>query len=85
MYGADARPDDFQAKLELLYARREMLPLVSRCHRTRIFEAIIAGKPEEAREASHRHLAFIEEILLDRSREESRRERALRRLEQRKN
>lgn len=32
---------------ELLYARREMLPLVS-SHRTRIFEAIIAGKPEEA-------------------------------------
>ncbi|EHC83443.1 Transcriptional repressor for pyruvate dehydrogenase complex [Salmonella enterica subsp. enterica serovar Montevideo str. S5-403] len=69
---------------ELLYARREMLPLVS-THRTRIFEAIMAGKPEEAREASHRHLAFIEEIMLDRSREESRRERALRRLEQRKN
>lgn len=61
-----------------------MLPLVS-SHRTRIFEAIMAGKPEEAREASHRHLAFIEEILLDRSREESRRERSLRRLEQRKN
>ncbi len=60
-----------------------MLPLVS-SHRTRIFEAIMAGKPEEAREASHRHLAFIEEILLDRSREESRRERSLRRLEQRK-
>lgn len=60
---------------ELLYARREMLPLVS-THRTRIFEAIMAGKPEEAREASHRHLAFIEEIMLDRSREESRRERA---------
>lgn len=55
---------------ELLYSRREMLPLVS-SHRTRIFEAIMAGKPEEAREASHRHLAFIEEILLDRSREES--------------
>lgn len=44
---------------ELLYSRREMLPLVS-SHRTRIFEAIMAGKPEEAREASHRHLAFIE-------------------------
>ncbi len=67
---------------ELLYSRREMLPLVS-SHRTRIFEANMAGKPEEAREASH--LAFIEEILLDRSREESRRERSLRRLEQRKN
>ncbi|CDL19637.1 Transcriptional repressor for pyruvate dehydrogenase complex [Klebsiella pneumoniae IS53] len=46
---------------ELLYARREMLPLVSN-HRTRIFEAIMAGEPEQAREASHRHLAFIEEI-----------------------
>lgn len=68
---------------ELLYARREMLPQVSN-HRTRIFEAIIAGEPEQAREASHRHLAFIEEILLDRSREQSRRERSLRRLQQRK-
>ena len=66
------------------YARREMPPLVS-SHRTRIFEAIAAGEPEEAREASHRHLAFIEEILLDRSREESRREQISRRLEQRKN
>ena len=69
---------------ELLYARREMLPLVSK-HRSSIFAAIMAGEPEEAREASHRHLAFIEEILLDRSREQSRRERSLRRLEQRKN
>ena len=33
----------------------------------------MAGEPEQAREASHRHLAFIEEILLDRSREQSRR------------
>ena len=69
--------------MELLYARREMLPLVSN-HRTRIFEAIMAGEPEQAREASHRHLAFIEEILLDRSREQSRRERSLRRIQQRK-
>jgi hypothetical protein len=30
----------------------------------------MAGEPEQAREASHRHLAFIEEILLDRSREQ---------------
>ncbi len=68
---------------ELLYARREMLPLVSN-HRPSIFEAIMAGEPEQAREASHRHLAFIEEILLDRSREQSRRERSLRRIQQRK-
>ena len=82
--GTTMLAQNVRQNFELLYARREMLPLVSG-HRTRIFEAIIAGKPEEAREASHRHLAFIEDILLDRSREESRRERSLRRLEQRKN
>ena len=68
---------------ELLYARREMLAKVSG-HRASIYEAIVAREPEQAREASHRHLAFIEEILLDRSREQSRRERSLRRLQQRK-
>ncbi|MFG5990453.1 pyruvate dehydrogenase complex transcriptional repressor PdhR [Salmonella enterica] len=77
----------------LLHLLRCMEPMLAQnvrqnfelLYATRIFEAIMAGKPEEAREASHRHLAFIEEIMLDRSREESRRERALRRLEQRKN
>lgn len=68
---------------ELLYARREMLPQVSN-HRTRIFEAIIAGEPEQAREASHRHWRSLRKFLLDRSREQSRRERSLRRLQQRK-
>lgn len=68
---------------ESLYARSEMLPLVS-SHRARIFDAIMARQPEQAREASHRHLAFIEDVLLDRSREQSRRERSLRRLQQRK-
>lgn len=68
---------------ELLYSRREMLAKVS-SHRAGIFEAIVAREPERAREASHRHLAFIEEILLDLSREHTRRERSLRRLQQRK-
>jgi GntR family transcriptional repressor for pyruvate dehydrogenase complex len=68
---------------EMLYLRREILAQVSE-HRASIFEAIVAREPEQAREASHRHLAFIEEILLDRSREQSRRERSLRRLQQRK-
>ena len=68
---------------ELLYSRREMLAKVSG-HRASIFEAIVAREPEQAREASHRHLACIEEILLDRSREQTRRERSLRRLQQRK-
>ncbi|OZI14934.1 transcriptional regulator PdhR [Sodalis-like symbiont of Philaenus spumarius] len=68
---------------ELLYSRREMLAQVS-SHRAGIFTAIVAREPEKAREASHRHLAFIEEILLDLGREHSRRERSLRRFQQRK-
>ncbi|PIJ49868.1 transcriptional regulator PdhR [Erwinia sp. OLTSP20] len=68
---------------ELLYTRREMLAKVSE-HRARIFAAIVAREPEKAREASHRHLAFLEEILLERNREQTRRERSLRRLQQRK-
>lgn len=67
---------------ELLYLSREVLVQVS-SHRARVFEAIVAREPEQAREASHRHLAFIEEILLDLNREHSRRERSLRRLQQR--
>ncbi|ACS84484.1 MULTISPECIES: pyruvate dehydrogenase complex transcriptional repressor PdhR [Musicola] len=68
---------------ELLYLSREVLAQVS-SHRARIFEAIVAREPEKAREASHRHLAFIEEVLLELNREHSRRERSLRRLQQRK-
>ncbi len=49
------------------------------------FEAIIACEPEKAQEASHRHLAFIKEILLDISREHTRRERSLRRIQQYQN
>lgn len=67
----------------LLYAHKEMHPKVS-AHRACIFQAIMDREPEQARDASHRHLAFIEEILLDRNREQSRRERSLRRLQQRK-
>lgn len=68
---------------ELLYLSQEVLTQVSQ-HRAGIFAAIVAREPEKAREASHRHLAFIEEVLLDLNREHSRRERSLRRLQQRK-
>lgn len=68
---------------ELLYLSREALAQVS-SYRAGIFEAIVAREPEKAREASHRHLAFIEEVLLDLNLEHSRRERSLRRLQQRK-
>lgn len=68
---------------ELLYSRREMLERVSN-HRASIFDAIVAREPEKAREASHQHLAFIEEVLLELDREHGRRERSLRLLQQRK-
>ncbi|MHC8469661.1 pyruvate dehydrogenase complex transcriptional repressor PdhR [Plesiomonas shigelloides] len=68
---------------ELLYARREKLAQVSSL-RAEIVDAILARQPEAAREASHRHLAFIEETLLELSREHSRQERSLRRLQQRR-
>ncbi|ODP95650.1 transcriptional regulator PdhR [Salinivibrio sp. SS3] len=68
---------------ELLYRRQETVENVSR-HRAEIVDAITAGEPEKARQASHAHLAYIEETLLDLGREESRRERSLRRIQQRK-
>ncbi|CAK9886007.1 MAG: Pyruvate dehydrogenase complex repressor [Candidatus Erwinia impunctatus] len=70
-----------QQNFELLYSRREMLAKVSG-HRVSVFEAIMDREPEKAREASHCHLAFIEEILLNISREQSRRARSLRRIQQ---
>ncbi|QLK87761.1 pyruvate dehydrogenase complex transcriptional repressor PdhR [Arsenophonus endosymbiont of Aphis craccivora] len=70
---------NIRQNFECLYTRQEMHAAVSK-HRTQIFEAIIAREPEKAQEASHRHLAFIEEILLDISRE-----RSLRRIKQYQN
>ncbi len=51
-------------------------------HRTNLFNAVIGGDPEGARTASNEHLAFIEETLLQADRENTRIERALRRIQQ---
>lgn len=51
-------------------------------HRQRLMEAVIRGEPEQARQASNSHLAFIEEALLEADRERSRLERSLRRSQQ---
>lgn len=50
-------------------------------HRKNLFDAIIARKPDVARQASNEHLAFIEEVLLDANRENTRIERAMRRFQ----
>ncbi|MCG7498161.1 pyruvate dehydrogenase complex transcriptional repressor PdhR [Vibrio sp. Of7-15] len=68
---------------ELLNRREDVVEKVGK-HRAEIVNAIVSGEPDKAREASHEHLAYIEETLLDLTREESRRERSLRRIQQRK-
>ncbi|MBF8999279.1 MULTISPECIES: pyruvate dehydrogenase complex transcriptional repressor PdhR [Vibrio] len=66
---------------KLLRRRPEAVEKVSK-HRANIVDAIVSGQPEKAHEMSHSHLAYIEETLLDLGREESRRERSLRRIQQ---
>ena len=48
-------------------------------HRKALFDAVITGQPNKARDASNAHLAFIEEALLQAGKEHSRIERSLRR------
>lgn len=45
-----------------------------------LMEAIFAGNPERAQSASHDHFAFVEEGLLEQSKESTRLERSLRRI-----
>ncbi|CAH0534431.1 Pyruvate dehydrogenase complex repressor [Vibrio stylophorae] len=63
----------------LLYRRVEVIEKVSE-HRAMVVDAILSRQPEKARDAAHAHLAYLEETLLQLSREELRRERALRRI-----
>ncbi len=67
--------------LKLLRRRNEVVDKVSK-HRANIVDAILSRQPEKARELSHTHLAYIEDTLLDLNREESRRQRSLRRIQQ---
>jgi GntR family transcriptional repressor for pyruvate dehydrogenase complex len=72
---------NIEQNLELLHRREEAIQRVNN-HRANIVNAIVSGQPEKARELSHSHLAYIEETLLDLTKEESRRERSLRRVQQ---
>ena len=49
-------------------------------YRKNLLEAIISQQPKKAWGASHRHLAFIEEVLLKLTQENSRMERSMRRM-----
>lgn len=65
--------------LELLY-RHEGAAEMSNKHRSELIEAIVTRHSEKARNASNAHLAYIEEVLLTVRQEDSRLQRALRRI-----
>ena len=71
--------DNIEQNLTVLAKRPDVFGQISD-YRTRLMNAIISGKPQIAWGASHRHLAFIEEVLLKMSQENSRMERSMRRM-----
>lgn len=64
--------------LEQIYPRREMRNSIHDQH-YQLLQAVLAGEPEAARQAAQDHLAYVEEVLLEQGREQTRLERALRR------
>jgi GntR family transcriptional repressor for pyruvate dehydrogenase complex len=71
--------DNIEQNLTILAKRPDVFKQISD-YRTRLMSAIISGKPQIAWGASHRHLAFIEEVLLKMTQENSRMERSMRRM-----
>jgi len=72
--------DNIAQNLELLY-RHPTAVEVSNKHRGELIEAIVTRQSEQARNASNAHLAYIEEVLLSVRQEDSRVQRALRRIQ----
>lgn len=67
--------------IEVLNQRPGVVNRIRR-HRSELIAAILAGQPEQARDACHEHLAFIEDTLLDIQREEERTARPSRQIRQ---
>lgn len=76
----DILMENMRQNLELLNCRSEIRAQLNK-HRTSIVEAILAGQPEQARDACHQHLAYIEAALLQLNRDHQRLERSVRRSE----
>ncbi len=72
---------NIRQNLEILQPKEGIVSQLN-SHRQRLMQAVINGEPEQARQASNSHLAFIEEALLEADRERSRLERSLRRSQQ---
>jgi GntR family transcriptional repressor for pyruvate dehydrogenase complex len=71
--------DNIEQNLTILAKRPEIFSKVTD-YRKNLLDAIISGQPKKAWGASHRHLTFIEEILLKLTQENSRIKRTIRRM-----
>jgi GntR family transcriptional repressor for pyruvate dehydrogenase complex len=72
--------DNIEQNLKILAKRPDIFSQMSD-YRKRLLDAIISGQPQKAWGASHRHLAFIEDVLLKASQENSRMQRSMRRMQ----
>jgi len=75
--------DNICQNFRLLDKRSGVIEQIS-LHRQEMLTAILNRQPDQARDACHAHLAYIEEALLDIGREDSRINRASRRIKQAK-
>lgn len=66
--------------LSSLFERKDSRPILYRQHKE-LLDAILAGDPEAAQTKSHEHLVYVEDGLLELSKQETRIQRALRRVQ----
>lgn len=71
--------DNIEQNLTVLAKRPDIFSKITD-YRKSLLDAITSGQPKKAWSASHRHLAFIEEVLLKLTQENSRMERSMRRM-----
>mgnify|MGYP000672243055 CR=1 FL=1 len=71
--------DSIEQNLTILAKRPDIFSKITD-YRKNLLDAITSGQPKKAWGASHRHLAFIEEVLLKLTQENSRMERSMRRM-----
>lgn len=71
--------DNIEQNLTILAKRPDIFSKITD-YRKNLLDAITSGQPKKAWGASHRHLAFIEEVLLKLTQENSRMERSMRRM-----
>ncbi len=72
--------ENIEQNLKLLYKRPDAPNRIG-CNRRKLMESILSGEPNRSWGASHKNLAYIEEVLLNLATENTRVTRSLRRLQ----